>query len=225
MLQTLQVYSNGFIYVLNQFAKGKYGLFFLPGLIVSLFFGFILFITDSISNLDVFIISETSKFLGLIITQIYIFFILTLLAPFNTALSEKFEKDYQGKEYIFKLDKFFKDLLRMIVLSFVLILIEFTLLGIIWMVTKLFHIPYLNELTFLIISSLFIGYSFFDPSLERHRYGISKSLQFFQSNLFTILIAGLFFQLIFHLPYLGILISPVITTLLATYVFLNLKKQ
>ncbi len=225
MLQTLQAYSSGFIYVLNQFAKGKYVLFFLPGLIVSLFFGFILFITDSISNLDVFIISETSKFLGLIITQIYIFFILTLLAPFNTALSEKFEKDYQGKEYIFKLDKFFKDLIRMIVLSFVLILIEFTLLGIIWMVTKLFNIPYLNELTFLVISSLFIGYSFFDPSLERHRYGISKSLQFFQSHLFTILIAGLFFQLIFHLPYLGILISPVITTLLATYVFLNLKKQ
>jgi uncharacterized protein involved in cysteine biosynthesis len=221
----LNYHIEGFVYLFKQLSKGKYLLYFLPGVIVSLFFGFIFFITNSLEGSSVSFFDSALGFIELIVEQIFIFTVVTLLSPFNSALSEKFDTDLTGQSFVFSLGRLLKDFLRMIVLSFLLVLMEFGLIGIIWLLTKLLGLGSLNPYVFFFLSSFFVGIAFYDASLERHIFGISRSLSFATKHWFSMFLTGVFFQLIFIIPFIGIFTAPVIATMLGTYVFLKQKDK
>ena len=78
----------------------------------------------------------------------------------------------------------------------------------------------------LLIGSFFYGFSFYDHSLERYNISVGQSVNFAFKNISIVLLTGICFKALYYFPYIwdtpiiGIVISPVITTMISTVVYL-----
>jgi CysZ protein len=84
-----------------------------------------------------------------------------------------------------------------------------------------FHL--LDQVAFFCIAAFFYGFSFYDYSLERDQLGVLKSLKFTIFNFPIILLTGSIFLAIYYIPVIGVIISPVITVLISTYIYLQIN--
>ena len=100
--------------IFEELKAGNFLLFFIPGVVASIFFLSIYSLTSSTASLFDFLehipliggylaggVNKTFGLLMFLLLQIYIFFVLTVLSPFNTVLSEKLDAKLTGKEYVF----------------------------------------------------------------------------------------------------------------------------
>lgn len=216
-------------------SKGKLLLFFLPGIVAGLLFfpliGAVEGVRDTTSVVNDwwliggFLSSSIDWVLdlvnGVIITVLQ-FVLLTLLSPFNSALSEKFETEITGKEFKSTLISFLNDMLRAVFVALISIVFEITCLLGLLMLSFLLPDALENIFQFL-ISAFFFGFAFYDYSLERHRVTTIGSLGFAFSHMGHILITGSVFMAIFAIPYIGLIIAPVLATMLATGAYVKLK--
>lgn len=225
----IQAISNSF----KNLLQGKFLLFFLPGLCVGIIFwqlfsalntaeeslGFF----DSVPLIGGYIqkgIESTFSFLDLIIEQFFIFFVLTILSPFNTILSEKVDSDLTGKKYPFDFGQLLMDFFRMILVVILAIIMEITCFGVYWVISWIFGLGAIDQVIYFLIAAFFYGFSFYDYSLERYHKGVFTSIGFAFSNMLTVTLSGSFFLILYYIPYVGIIIAPVLTTIIATYVYL-----
>ena len=220
--------------IFDELKAGNFLLFFLPGLVASLFFLSIYSLISETESLFSFLehvpligsylVGGVSKAFGLLMflmLQIYIFFVLTVLSPFNTVLSEKLDSKLTGKEYVFDFGQVMLDLLRMIFVVFLALFLEYFTMVIYWLVSWILHIGFLDTIAYILISAFYFGFSFYDFSLERHKQGVFSSLGFAFRNMGTVTLTGLCFIFLFYFPYVGVLLAPVITTMIATVVYLK----
>lgn len=221
--------------VILQLSKGRFWLYFVPGLIVTGLYYYTVGWFESTSNSVSFLakipligsyldsaLAGTFHVLKYIIDQFYVFLILTVLSPFNTHLSEKLDSQITGQTFSSGVIRIINDLIRMVFIVIIALILEFFFLGIWWAISGLFGIPdSIYVIGSFLMASFFFGFSFYDHSLERYEKGVFGSLGFAFKNMLIVTVTGAIFNLIYQIPFLGITLSPVLTTMVATVVFVQ----
>src|SRR5574343_645981 len=253
-MKAVQLHIIGLTKTFQDLGKGKYLQFFIPGIVVAILFWqvfiFLGTIESSVSFLDD--IPLIGAFLGWILggpfgiikfifTQLFVFFVLTLLSPFNTLLSEKVAFDLKGVKTKFDLERLISELIRMIFIVLIAVILQLFFFFIYYIVSSILGLGFLDEAVYFVISAFFYGFAFYDYSLERDQIGVFGSLRYAFSNILMVSLTGAFFLLLYTIgsffvgsftfsflsiiPNLGIIAAPVITTILATYVYLLNKQE
>lgn len=241
-MRPISIHIKSITAVFNQLMKGNFLIYFVPGILVTIVY----FITTStVSSIlspvryldDVPLIgagvSGIANFFGYMGQQIYIFFILTILSPFNTYLSEKLDSKLTGQTFESGLARIINDFIRMIFIVIIAITLEFGFLIFWWMISWIFGFldSAIYDLVTFLMSSFFFGFSFYDHSLERYDKGVFSTVGFAFSNMLLVTLTGAIFNVLYLFPftlefqYIGIVISPVITTMIATVCYLYLIKK
>ena len=78
---------------------------------------------------------------------------------------------------------------------------------------------------FFIVSAFFYGLSFYDFSLERAQIGIFGTIGYAFSKPLSMILTGTIFLLLYSIPVIGVPISPVITVMVSTIVYLYISKK
>jgi len=219
-------------------SKGKYLTFFIPGLLIGLFYYWVFSSTEelkeSATSLDgvpivgEYLVSGVQGFIGfwqaffLIIFQ---FFVLTILSPFNSILSEKFDADLTGRKFETGFVRILNDLLRAILVAIIALVLELIFMAVWWILHWFPLIGLLDPIMKFLISSFFFGFAFYDYSLERHNIGTFKSLGFAFSKMGYMILSGSIFTLIFMIPIVGIILAPVLVTLFSTGAYIKLNEK
>lgn len=216
--------------------KGKLLLFFLPGFIVGgifyYFMGFGSSLTETgdwlggiplIGGILEWFLDGAAAFFEWIMLFIMQFVLLTLLSPFNSALSEKFETEITGTEFKSGIIQFLNDMLRAVFVAFIAILMELIFMAIVWILDWFIPGSLIENTLYYLIAAFFFGFAFYDYSLERHRLTTISSLGFAFSHMGHVILTGLIFMLIFAIPYIGMILAPVFATFIATGAYVKLK--
>lgn len=238
MIKPIQFHIQALSISFSQLGKGKFLKFFIPGFIVAGLFWQIFLITDTIESSFSFLegvpiigsyinsgIEGTFSLLNFILEQVFVFFILTLLSPFNTILSEKVDTSLTGKIYSFDLMTIISDLIRMIFIVLIAILLELIVMFLYWMISGLIPFDFIDQIAYFLIAAFFYGFSFYDYSLERYHVGVSGSIRFAFSNMLLVALTGTIFLALYRIPYVGVIISPVIATILSTIVYIKFRNN
>lgn len=229
---------NDHIYAINvtlrELGKGKFWLYLIPSLAVGLLF----FITSEfISGMFGFLnkagdvpvfgsVVEAGKgFFSYVGDFIYQFVILTILSPVYCLLSEKVDNELSGAGFNGGITRILTDFIRMIFIVVISTFLYFTVMGAWWIISWFIGIDLLDQIMNLLIGAFFLGFSFYDYSLERYQIGTWKSWMFSFENMSYMFITGLIFNLLFYIPLLGVIVSPFLATIISTAVFLKMHKK
>lgn len=223
---------------IEQLAKGKIWLYALPSLIVALlFYGIFNFfnnLSDDASTLDSIPlvggyitsgVQQTIGFASWITDLFYKFFILTLLSPVNCLLSEKIDNEVTGAKFNGGFIRIMNDLLRAIFLLFFTFLLNVLVMSVWWFISWIFGIHLLDGIVYFLISSFFIGFSFYDFSLERYDIGFFGTVGFGFEKMAYMLLTGGLFSLIYMIPHLGLILAPFLLTIVSTIVYLKMNNK
>lgn len=240
-MKTITYHIKGVTKTIELISKGNFLFFFIPGIVITLFFLWVRSFTSSIGE-SVELTSDTSWWnsileyvntgvhkafgiLDIILNQLYIFIVLTLLSPFNTFLGEKMDTKLTGQKFETGLSRFISDLFRMIFVVFIALVLEFFTLGFYWIISYFIGSPILDDIAYFLISAFYFGFAFYDFALERYEINVIGSLRFAFKAPLTMLLTGSLFLLIYNIPLIGIPISPVITLMISTVVYLYITKR
>lgn len=240
MVQAFKHHWIGIEQVTKALLKGKFLWFFVPGLIVGLIYFYfqwqaqrvqesVTSVTDAVplvGSAISWMADGVFSIFNLITSEFYKFVILVILSPVNCILSEKFDSYLTGTEYKFDFVRLFNDFLRMILIVISALFMEYVFLGIWWLFSLV--IPdFIGETVFFLIASFFVGFSFYDYSMERYGLNFFKSWGLGFSKMSYMLITGGIFTLMIKIPAVGIIIAPVLIAMLstATYILLNKKSE
>lgn len=140
--------------------------------------------------------------------SVYKYIILILMSPLLALLSERVETILTGNNYPFNMFDFLHDVIRGIALALRNLLVEISLLILVFLIG---FIPLLNLITPLItfyISSYYYGFSMLDYSNERKRFTIKQSIHFIRMQRGVAFGNGAVFYGLLLLPFIGWLIAP-----------------
>ena len=161
------------------------------------------------------------------------FLVLTLLSPLNSYLSEKIDEDHYGFPFEFTLLQFVRAILRTAMVAVFALTAHLVLLVLLvvpsWLVGDAF-----SEGVAIAVNALFLGFAFFDYSLERHGYGVRRSLRWTRRNVAACFTVGVIFSAATYVPllfdayavyYLGMGLLPPALTILATHWFAVVRQD
>lgn len=171
------------------------------------------------------ITNEIGNAVYLVYSETYKFFILTVLSPVMGLLSEKIEQILNGKTFEFNLIRLLKDLLRAVAIFTSAFFLSIFLSLLLYLVTYLFGLQFIVPYFMFVFTSFFIGFSFFDYSLERYRYNIARSWKFAFQNKLMMIVSGIIFSLLCYIPIVGIIIAPFTSTLFSTSLWVEKVKS
>lgn len=237
MVKAFQTHITAIKQTFEALSKGKFLLFFLPGAIIGLGYLYVWYqgqtyraIADSSDSIWLVggAVSGLLHFFGnlfsFLIDQLYIFLVLVCLSPFNCILSEKFDNSLTGNTFHGGILRIINDVLRAIFIVILAILMEYIALGV-WFVLSIL-LPFsdiLDPIMYFLIPAFFIGFSFYDYSLERYGKGVFPSWGFSFGKMSYMLISGAVFTLLYNIPAVGIIIAPVLLTMISTSVYIQIK--
>lgn len=155
----------------------------------------------------------------------YKFIILSLFSPFNSLLSEKVDNSLTDSKFDGGVNLMIRNLFRTIAILAVSTGLYLITVFCWWIISKIVGLHSLDSVVYFFISAYFIGFSFFDYSLERYDKGISSTLNWGFKNKITVLLSGLIFSLICLTPKIGIIFAPFFVTLNSTLVYLQIEKK
>jgi CysZ protein len=242
-MKSIQFHIKAIIEVINQLSKGRFLIYFIPGLVITAIYFWITYRASSIIEATGFLekipliggyldqgVDAAFSFIGFLFDQVYIFFIITLLSPFNTYLSEKLDTQLTGQTFEGGFGRIINDLVRMIFIVIIALFMEFFCIGFWLLITWMFGIP---DTVFYVVSFLmtafFFGFSFYDHSLERYEVGVFGSIGFSFQKMLMVTMTGAIFLGLYNFPYqggtpyIGIFIAPVLTTMISTVVYLHYR--
>lgn len=156
---------------------------------------------------------------------LYKFIILSLFSPFNSLLSEKVDNAVTNSKFNGGINLMIRNLFRTIAILAVSTALYLVAILIWWIISKIIGLQSLDSIVYFFISAYFIGFSFFDYSLERYDKGISSTLNWGFKNKISVLLSGLIFSLICLTPKIGIIFAPFFVTLNSTLVYLQIEKK
>jgi CysZ protein len=234
-MDLFQNHLKAFQWTLMQLSKGKYLLYFIPGLLIGLLYWQV---DTYFAELTIQEISDDAawysrwydksinagiSFSQTLLSQAFIFIVLTVLSPLNTFLSERVEEDLNGRSFGFDLTRFIMEILRMVGVVILALSLEFLFMGIWGILSWVFGLDFFDSIMYFILASFFYGFSFYDYSLERHSIGIGSSLKFAKNNWLNTLMTGAIFTVMIAIPIFGIPIASVLVTIISTHVFLKMN--
>jgi len=232
-LETIGHHFTALAWAIQKISRGKFLWYFIPGLLFTLLFWKIFdwtgtYISGEEANSDSWwsdlwstSVEKTFSFLDFLFHQIYIFFILTVLSPLFTFLSEKVDEELTGKSVPFDFVRLINEFLRMIFIVTIAIAMELILMGCWALISWMLNLDFLDETIYWVIAAFFYGFSFYDYSLERYEFSVRDSLGFCRRYPLVTLMTGISFSLIGLIPIFGLAIAPVMATIISTHVFLK----
>lgn len=223
----------------EQLFKGKFWLYILPSVIVSLiFYGVYSFINgfytvahtvEEVPLVGEYIgsgIQATIGFFGFIALEFYKFFILTCLSPVNSMLSQKVDNELTGASFSGGIERMLIDFGRAILLFIITLLLNICLIALWWGLAAVTGFHLLDGFIYFAISSFFIGFSFYDYSLERYKIGVMGGLGFGFEKIGYLFFTGSLFTLIYMLPtFIGVILAPFLVTIISTIVYLKMNNK
>ena len=240
-MNSIIYHFKGLRIIFEQFSKGRFLLFFIPGTVVTLLFLWFqsytatveesIDLTTGISWIDWvggWVDSGISKFFDLfdfIVEQMYIFIVITALSPFNTLLAEKLDNKLTGRTFKSNIVRLINDFIRMIFVVLIIIILESTFIIAWWTLSWLPFLDSLSPIVYQVIAAFFFGFSFYDFALERYQIRVFGSLGYAFSKPLTMTLTGGLFLLIYHIPYVGIPLAPVVAVMISTVVYLYQIKK
>lgn len=240
-MKTISYHIKGITATFSELIKGNFLLFFIPGIVITavfLIFDYYLSSLQAASELSsdyswidwIFGwvnsgVSMIFSVLSFITEQVYIFIVLTLLSPFNTLLGERLDSKLTGQTFKADFIRFINDFIRMIFVVSIALLMEIACLMAWWIISYLLGLDILDPIIYFIISAFFFGFAFYDFAFERYSMKIFETISFAFSYPLTMLLTGSIFVGIYTIPMVGIPISPVITVMVSTIVYLYIKKK
>ncbi len=237
MLNAIQYHLSGIKTTVELLLKGKFLLYFLPGaLIVGFYFFFYSLnqeVQESSSSVlnEIPVVGETAAaatkgiltFLDFLFFELIKFLVLVCLSPFNCLLSEKLDNHITGSTFSGGILRIIKDIFRTILIVICALTMEYIFMAIWWIFSLILPIDFLTPIVYFLISAFFIGFAFYDLNLERYSFGIFSSWKFAFAHPFSLFISGALFTLLYWIPIAGIVLAPVLITMIATFVFIKQK--
>lgn len=237
MVQAFKHHWTAIEQVAKTLLKGKFLWFFVPGLIIGLIYLYYqwqaqkaLALVHAADDIPVvgtaigWVADSVFSIFDLIISEFYKFVILVILSPVNCILSEKFDSYLTGKKYEFSLIRLFNDFLRMILIVISALFLEYLFLAVWWILSWILP-DFIGEALFFLIASFFVGFSFYDYSMERYGLSFFKSWGVGFARMSYMLITGGIFTLLIKVPAIGIIAAPVLTAMLSTAVYILMNKK
>lgn len=222
--------------------QGKFVLFFVPGVIISIGYWFLWYQgqayrefvqeTEQISFIGgaiSWILGAIGDVFGFIVDQFYKFLLLVCLSPVMCLLSERFDNHLTGHHFNGGFIRIINDILRAFIVVVLALIMHYFFIAcwalFSWIIS--FFIPfmdYLDPIAYFIITSFFIGFSFYDYSMERYQKGVMASFGFGFKHKSYIFLTGALFTSIYYLPFLGIIVAPIVVTMVATAVYIKVAQ-
>lgn len=172
------------------------------------------FLTIALKIIFFFVYSTFSKYI-----------ILILMSPIMALLSERTEEILTGKKYPFQLAQFLKDVVRGITIALRNMVIEFSIIFICLFITWIPVIGWLCPILLLIISYYYYGFSMIDYCSERKKLSISNSIDYIRKNKGLAIGNGFVFSFLFSLPFVGVIIAPILAAVSASIAVVELDKN
>ena len=179
-----------------------------------------------------FLIKLIFKFLFWFVSSTFLkYVLLMILSPVFSLLSEKADEKLTGNSYPFNFIQLLKDIVRGISINLRNMLLEYFFIFICFIISVAFPPLFIVTTPFLLfLGWYYVGFSLLDYSCERHKYGVSKSIQFIKSNRGTACGIGFAYSLFMALPFLpgsviGIMFGPSIGVVGSTISFLEITKK
>jgi CysZ protein len=237
-MKAIQLHIEGIKTTFETLSKGKFLTYFIPGAVIGLialyFYIQASAVADTLSGVEEIpfvggIVSSVFDGIGSLIAfmanEFYKFVLLVCLSPVNCILSEKFDNHLTGNKFEGGIIRILNDIIRAIIIVIIALILEYTFLGLWWFIS--FFVPFDEIITPIIqfvITSFFVGFAFYDYSLERYGKGTFASLGFAFSKISTLFLTGSIFTLIYYIPVIGIIVAPVLVTMIATVVYIRMQK-
>jgi CysZ protein len=221
--------------------KGNYLIFFIPGAVLTVIYllfsyhtslvaeTFLMQTDDSWTGWAKGILNSGVEsifdFFGFMVDQIYIFAVITLLSPFSTVLSERLDTKLTGTKYNSSIARFINDIIRMVFVVMIAVTLEISFLVFYYIISLIFGLAVIDGIMFFVITAFFYGMAFYDFALERDQAGVFGTLGFAFSKPISMILTGSIFLIIYSIPLIGVPISPVITVMVSTIVYLYITKK
>ncbi len=189
------------------FKKHLY-LYFLPAIFISFFFYWSVKGGGSIANWLSFmedwwgigwVIKAVENMISAISFMLFEFFILVLLTPINSMLSEKMKEEITGEPAKFSVSQLIRSLGRSVKIFITAFSVEMILLLMVWIFSFLLG-NWFSTVVGFIVSSYFIGFSFFDFPLDLDSKLSKESWKWGKSNKWMVLLTGLIFSVSIYIP-------------------------
>ena len=188
--------------------KKKLYIYFLPAILLAILFYMSFVGGQSISNKIAFM--EDWWVIGSIIKGMesgikllsFLFFeivILVFLTPINSYFAEKVKEDITGEKAEFNFAQLMRSLMRSLKIFAIAFFTEILLLFVIWILSFLLG-DYFYKVVAFVVSSFFIGFSFFDFGLELDGKNTTKSWRFAKQHMLLCLVTGLIFSVAIYIP-------------------------
>ena len=218
--------------------QGHFLLYFIPGLVIAILFYIYLFVIESVGSL-VGLISYTPwigaymetatnsvfSWVNSLSLFIYQFTIITLLSPFHTMLSQGVETLEKGIKLPSNWSKVFNDILRTMGVVIVGGMIYFFIYLIWTAFAFLFGLSILSPFVSAVLIGFFTGFNSYDYSLERHGVSVIKSWVYAFRNPFQMILTGGIFTFLLFIPLLGVVVAPVLLTMVGTINYLRMEER
>lgn len=240
-MNSIRYHIDAITITIKELFKGNYLLFFIPGGVLTIIYLLFSYHTSLVAETFLMETDESwlgwakgvlnsgvesiFDFFGYMVDQIYIFAVITLLSPFNTVLSERLDSKLTGKTYPSSIARFINDIIRMIFIVMIAVTLEISCLVFYYIISWIFGLGFIDGIVFFVISAFFYGMAFYDFPLERNQADVFGTLSFAFSKPLSMLLTGSIFLILYSIPIVGIPISPVITVMVATIVYLYLNRQ
>lgn len=218
--------------------QGHFLLYFIPGLVIAIFFFIYTEGLTSLNNIFGFLsktpwvgsyigsgVDTVFTWINSLSLFIYQFTLITLLSPFHTLLSQRVETLETGKKFTSNWSSFFNDILRTMGVVFVGGMIYFSIYLIWALVAWLLGLSFLSPFVSAVLISFFTGFNSYDYSLERHNVSIAQSWVYAFRNPLQMVLTGGIFSLLLLIPLLGVVIAPVLLTMVGTINYLRMKER
>ncbi|MEX1192839.1 MAG: EI24 domain-containing protein [Brumimicrobium sp.] len=218
--------------------KGKYLLFFIPGVVIAIFFMIFsqgLKSANSVLGLVSYVPWAGDYLQGTVDTVfgwiegvsifIYQFVIITVLSPFHTILSERVDENETGKKFKAGWEKFFNDILRTLGIAILGGIMYMFLKFIWWLFALALGISFLTPFVSIILLGFFTGFNSYDYSLERYDVSVAKSWKYAFKHPLHMILTGLIFTSFLIIPYVGVVIAPVLLTMVGTICYLRMEER
>lgn len=221
-----------------QIVQGRYLLYFIPGIVIALFY--IIYMSQIKSVNDMLSIVDYIPWVGGYLEEgkntvfgwlegvslyFYQFIIITLLSPFHTLLSERIDENITQRTFKSGWEKIINDLIRTLG---VVILggLMFIVLKLTWMLFAwLLGISFLNPFISAILVGFFTGFNSYDFSLERDDVSVFQSWRYSRKHWLHMVITGGIFSAFLFIPYIGVVLAPVILTMIGTFCYIRIQQR
>jgi CysZ protein len=153
------------------------------------------------------------------------YLVLILLSPVLSMLSRKVDEAITGKKYPFSFSQFVKEILRGSFIAIRNLLFQFLVIAGCFLLMFIPLLGWLAPFFLLFINYYFYGFSMMDYTSGRNKMSVTQSIRFIRKNKGLAIGNGFIFAAVFAIPFIGVVIAPVLSVIAATIVSVEAQKN